>query len=92
VNLSVGSAGGFQTERQLNAARENGPRALPPDVNVPTEVRFDWGKKRKEHFCFLAGAAGWHMGALVADLEVCTFSSKERKLIYLIAFTSHSLK
>jgi SCF-associated factor 1 len=40
-------------------------------VTVPTEVRFDHGgKKRKEMFCFAATAAGWHMGALVIDLEV----------------------
>lgn len=69
VDLDVGAPGGFQTQRQKEAARARGLRATPPDVTVPTEVRFDWGKKKREMFCFSAAAAGWHMGALVIDLE-----------------------
>jgi SCF-associated factor 1 len=43
-----------------------------PDVEVPTEVRFDHGRKSpKDRFCFSVAAAGWHTGALVIDLEVC---------------------
>lgn len=44
----------------------------PPMVTTPTEVRFDSkrGMKKREKFCFAAAAAGWHMGALVIDLDV----------------------
>ena len=53
----------------------------PPEVQVPTEVRFDWQEKeeqerkrngqgsKKERYCFAVTAGGWHMGALVIDLE-----------------------
>jgi len=44
----------------------------PNPVLVPTEVRFDHGRKTpKDRFCFSVTAAGWHTGALVVDLEVC---------------------
>jgi SCF-associated factor 1 len=70
-DLPVGAPGGPRTEQQRNALLSGGPSGTPPDVEVPREVRFDWGRRRpKEHFCFLAAAAGWHMGALVIDLEV----------------------
>lgn len=43
----------------------------PSKVDVPTEVRFDHGRKtKKDRFCFSVTAAGWHTGALVIDLEV----------------------
>ncbi|KAJ3562459.1 hypothetical protein NP233_g9555 [Leucocoprinus birnbaumii] len=42
----------------------------PKPVLVPTEVKFDHGRKKpKDQFCFSATAAGWHTGALVIDLE-----------------------
>lgn len=69
ADLEVGEPGGFETQTQRNAARESGRFATLPSVNVPTEVKFDWGKKKRESFCFSAAAAGWHMGALVIDLE-----------------------
>jgi SCF-associated factor 1 len=43
------------------------------NVEEPTEVRFDHGWKiPKDRFCFSIAAAGWHTGALVIDLEVCS--------------------
>lgn len=71
ADLDVGAPGGLQSDRQRDSARRGGPRATPPEVKVPTEVRFDWGKKKRETFCFSAAAAGWHMGALVIGLDVC---------------------
>jgi SCF-associated factor 1 len=38
-------------------------------VDVPTEVRFDDGKKPKNRFCLAVAAGGWHTGALVIDTE-----------------------
>ncbi|KAI0792170.1 RCC1/BLIP-II [Abortiporus biennis] len=75
VNLEPGEPGGFQTEQHrqivLNSQRGWMP-VKPRDVTVPTEVRFDHGLERKRKtYCFAATAAGWHMGALVIDLEVC---------------------
>jgi len=70
ADIEPGQPGGFlsQDHRQLALTRRRGS---PPDVGVPTEVKFDHGeRKRKEMFCFAATAAGWHMGALVIDLEV----------------------
>ncbi|KAJ8456692.1 hypothetical protein ONZ45_g18618 [Pleurotus djamor] len=67
--LPIGSPGGFASEDQLLVAldRHSGE---PPAVEVPTEVRFDHGSKRpQERFCFAVTASGWHMGALVIDLE-----------------------
>jgi SCF-associated factor 1 len=83
TTLDVGAPGGFPTAELLKAAvsRMGG---TPPRVEVPTEVRFDHGLKKKiDRFCFAATAAGWHMGALVIDLEVRSFfraivSSSER--------------
>jgi len=68
-DIEPGQPGGFLTQdhRQMALNRRRGE---PPKVNVPTEVRFDHEeKRRKEMFCFAAAAAGWHMGALVIDLE-----------------------
>jgi SCF-associated factor 1 len=69
VNLVVGTPGGFATERQRVAAM-NGRMPTPLPVNIPTEVRFDHRDQgRKDRFCFAAAASGWHMGALVIDLN-----------------------
>ena len=50
-----------------------------PAVNVPSEVHFDWDARRAERmgegrFCISITAAGWHSGALVADLNVSKVS------------------
>lgn len=47
-------------------------RGTPPAVRRPTEVRFDHEGTVNKGFCFAATAAGWHTGALVIDLEVCS--------------------
>ncbi|TFK51824.1 RCC1/BLIP-II [Heliocybe sulcata] len=67
--IEPGTAGGFTTEQQRSRARDH-RFGTPPRVEVPTEVKFDYGKKKKrDMFCFAAAAAGWHMGALVVDLD-----------------------
>jgi SCF-associated factor 1 len=69
ADIEPGQPGGFSTQDHRQMAL-NRRRGQPPQVEVPTEVRFDHGeKKRKDMFCFAAAAAGWHMGALVIDLE-----------------------
>jgi len=43
----------------------------PPDVTVPSEVRFDHGlrtKGRADRYCFAVAAGEWHTAALVVDL------------------------
>ncbi|KAF9269161.1 RCC1/BLIP-II [Marasmius fiardii PR-910] len=71
VRLEVGSPGGYANRNDQISAREGRARE-PPAVEVPTEVRFDHKRKKpKERFCVSAAASGWHMGALVIDLEVC---------------------
>lgn len=73
AHIEPGQPGGFPTKEHLQMALSR-RRGQPSRVNVPTEVRFDHGeKKRKDMFCFAAAAAGWHMGALVIDLEVCIY-------------------
>ncbi|CCM03324.1 uncharacterized protein FIBRA_05452 [Fibroporia radiculosa] len=70
VKIAIGQPGGFATEQQRVRARRHMPHEHPPYVGTPTEVRFDHTeKKRRERYCFAAAAAGWHMGALVIDLE-----------------------
>jgi SCF-associated factor 1 len=65
ATLPVGVPGGFKTEQDKIQNR----RVLIPNIEVPTEVRFDHGlKERRESFVFGVAAAGWHMGALVIDL------------------------
>ncbi|THH05395.1 hypothetical protein EW145_g4827 [Phellinidium pouzarii] len=71
--LPAGTPGGYATQEQLERARQ-GRRIQVREVEVPTEVRFDHGKKKgkgkwTDRFCFSATAAGWHTGALVIDLE-----------------------
>lgn len=66
AEIEPGMPGGYATEVQ----RASG-RGIPPSVEIPTEVRFDHtNKKRRDRFCFAAAAAGWHMGALLIDLDV----------------------
>jgi len=68
--LPVGSPGGFAEEERRVRAQSLG-HGSPPNVAVPSEVRFDHGLKAKgavERYCFAAAASGWHTGALVIDL------------------------
>jgi SCF-associated factor 1 len=69
--IEAGRPGGFVSEEHRSAALARRFRPTPPPVQTPSEVRFDHGtKKPKERFCFAVAAAGWHMGALVIDLDV----------------------
>ncbi|KAF4569685.1 hypothetical protein EYR40_008663 [Pleurotus pulmonarius] len=69
LELPVGTPGGFPSERLRLQAFERG-WGQPPDVEVPSEVRFDHDLSHpRDRFCFAVTAAGWHMGALVMDLE-----------------------
>ena len=71
AHIEPGEPGGFLIEDHRQMAIHGRRGVEPPKVTVPTEVRFDHERKRKgEMFCFAATAAGWHMGALVIDLEV----------------------
>ncbi|KAJ3878335.1 regulator of chromosome condensation 1/beta-lactamase-inhibitor protein II [Lentinula edodes] len=68
-SLQAGTPGGFANETLRVHALET-RRGTPPDVEIPTEVRFDsHRKKAKDRFCVSAAASGWHTGALVIDLE-----------------------
>lgn len=68
--LEVGAPGGYKTQDQLDQVRIRRRRIEPPEVEVPSLVRFDHGEKtRKDKFCFAVAAAGWHTGALVLDPE-----------------------
>ncbi|KAG6866580.1 hypothetical protein C0991_002065 [Blastosporella zonata] len=69
ATLPPGTPGGFESEEERVQA-ENGRRGEVAAVGVPTEVRFDHGRKSpKDRFCFFITAAGWHTGALIIDLE-----------------------
>ncbi|PSR71036.1 hypothetical protein PHLCEN_2v13084 [Hermanssonia centrifuga] len=72
TKIEDGQPGGFRTREERLAvmdARGHMPFS-PPDVRVPTEVKFDhMEKSKKEKSCFVATAGGWHTGALVVDLE-----------------------
>ena len=68
--LPVGSPGGFAEEARRVRAQTIG-HGFPPNVAVPSEVRFDHGLEaegRVERYCFAAAAGGWHTAALVIDL------------------------
>ena len=68
--LPAGSPGGFAEEERRVRAQTLG-HGSPPDVTVPSEVRFDHGLKaegRVDRYCFAAAASGWHTAALVIDL------------------------
>ncbi|KAG2157788.1 regulator of chromosome condensation 1/beta-lactamase-inhibitor protein II [Suillus bovinus] len=68
--LPPGQPGGYRTEERRRAAVTNGG-PFPPGTSEPAEVSFGHGKaQRDKMFCFAVAAAGWHMGALVIDLEV----------------------
>ena len=65
AKLPVGSPGGYMTEEQRVEAH------LPPDVTVPTEVRFDRGLEaegRIKRYCLAAAAGADSTAALVVDL------------------------
>lgn len=84
-DIEPGQPGGFASEQARQLAI-NRTRGNVPNVEEPTEVRFDHGSKkgkRKDMFCFGAAAAGWHMGALVIDLEVCFYFHKSYCVRYL---------
>ena len=70
-NLPVGSPGGFANREDQLQAQKYG-YGTPPDVGVPSEVRFDHdstGREKTKQCCLVAAAGGWQMGALVIDLE-----------------------
>ncbi|KAK1219651.1 hypothetical protein PQX77_017602 [Marasmius sp. AFHP31] len=80
TRLEVGAPGGFATEDQRLRAVER-RAGEPPAVEVPTEVRFDHKRKKpKDRFCISAAASGWHMGALVIDLEVGHVSANTTRI------------
>lgn len=85
TTLTPGTPGAYATEELRLRALEN-RRGEPPAVDVPTEVRFDHGRKtRKDRFCFSVAAAGWHTGALVIDLEVgCSLFILRTTYIYIV--------
>ncbi|KAG1881190.1 regulator of chromosome condensation 1/beta-lactamase-inhibitor protein II [Suillus subluteus] len=67
--LPPGQPGGYRTEARKRAAVSNGG-PYPPGISEPAEVSFGHGEAQKDKmFCFAVAAAGWHMGALVIDLE-----------------------
>ena len=71
--LPLGSPGGYAEEEQ-RAQAQNQTRTHPmppPDVTVPSEVRFDHGLKTKGRartYCFAVAVGEWHTGTLVVDL------------------------
>ena len=66
--IEPGKPGGFETTQHRDRSLEV-PQSLP-NIEVPTEVTFSHGlKKTRDRFVFAAAAAGWHMGALVVDLD-----------------------
>ncbi|CDO70141.1 hypothetical protein BN946_scf184783.g25 [Trametes cinnabarina] len=70
--IPLGEPGGYANEQQRRASVHPrwGVMRPPPDVQVPTEVRFDHGeRKKREKYCFGAAALGWHTGTLVIDLD-----------------------
>lgn len=87
VKIEEGQPGGFRNRQERLSVMDSMHRGYmpftPPEVQVPTEVRFDWEEKegqerknkgqeakKKERYCFAVTAGGWHMGALAIDLEV----------------------
>jgi SCF-associated factor 1 len=80
--IETGKPGGFRDD----ADKERGYVQRIPDIVEPAEVRFDHNlKEPRERFVFSAVAAGWHMGALLVDLEevlVSTFRTPHSALFY----------
>lgn len=75
--LSSGQPGGYRTEAHKRAAVANGG-PYPPGISEPAEVSFGHEEAQKDKmFCFAVAAAGWHMGALVIDLESRTNVQKD---------------
>jgi len=69
--LPAGSPGGYAEEEQRAGARARTYHEDPPDVRVPTEVRFDHrlrAEGRVERYCFAVDKGHWHTAALVVDL------------------------
>ena len=76
--LPVGSPGGYGNKGQQIQGKDR----WPPDVTVPSEVRFDHGlkaKERVERYCFAATADGRHTAALVVDLTRDEISPEDLK-------------
>ncbi|KAI0630525.1 RCC1/BLIP-II [Trametes polyzona] len=72
TRLPLGQPGGYADAEQLRTSVHPrfGVSRPPPDVRVPTAVRFDHGqRRRRQKYCFAAAALGWHTGALVIDLD-----------------------
>jgi SCF-associated factor 1 len=68
TSIEPGKPGGFRTEQERTRSLTSFQSI--PNVLEPTEVRFDHDlAKPRKRFAFAAAAAGWHMGALVVDLE-----------------------
>ncbi|KIL71040.1 hypothetical protein M378DRAFT_155990 [Amanita muscaria Koide BX008] len=62
-------------------------------VDVPTEVRFDHGRKKpKDRFCLAVAACGWHTGALVIDLEPDERESDEEVIPSIQARTQPTVR
>jgi SCF-associated factor 1 len=105
VDIPAGQPGGYETEETRNRVRDGLRRSVPPRVEVPAKVTFakkkslatpqEEGKDHeityvpKQSFCYLAAAAGWHMGALIIDLEVRIYFSNHSLLSESFIF-SHS--
>ncbi|KAG8949694.1 hypothetical protein FRC03_000274 [Tulasnella sp. 419] len=71
LELPIGAPGGYATAKDLRRARRDSDseEITPPEVSSPTPVRFDWYHPGRKRFCYAVAAAGWHMGALVIDLD-----------------------
>jgi len=68
--LPAGSPGGYAEEEQRAGARAGTYHGEPPDVRVPTEVRFDHRlrtNKTVERYCFAVAKGIFHTAALVFD-------------------------
>jgi SCF-associated factor 1 len=71
--IEPGKPGGFRTTQERNRGLDT--HQSIPDVTEPTEVRFDHNlEERRNMFVFAAAASGWHMGALVMDLDEVRYS------------------
>jgi SCF-associated factor 1 len=69
--LGLGDPGKLPAESVGHAKEEYQLHGPPPDVTVPSEVRFDHGleaKGRVERYCFAVTASRHHTTALVVDL------------------------
>lgn len=67
-SIDPGQPGGFRTEQERSRSLTAFQNI--PDIQNPTEVRFDHELAQpRKRFVFSAAAAGWHMGALAVDLE-----------------------